>query len=86
MPAGASLAGWLSTIPTLARTSWTVTTCRGWLAYLRETRSSSTARGWFAGVRHFARWLQAEGETDRDATAGIRTPAPGRSGDCGAVG
>jgi site-specific recombinase XerC len=28
-------------------------------------------------VRHFCRWLQAEGETDRVATAGIRTPAPG---------
>jgi hypothetical protein len=28
-------------------------------------------------VRHFTRWLQAEGETDRAATAGIRTPAPG---------
>jgi integrase/recombinase XerC len=25
----------------------------------------------------FCRWLQSEGETDRDATAGIRTPAPG---------
>jgi site-specific recombinase XerD len=50
---------------------------RGWLVHIRETRSSSTARGWFAGVRHFTRWLQAEGETDRDATAGIRTPAPG---------
>jgi hypothetical protein len=29
------------------------------------------------GVRHFCRWLQAEGESDRDATAGIRTAAPG---------
>jgi integrase/recombinase XerC len=28
-------------------------------------------------VRHFCRWLHAEGEADRDATAGIRTPAPG---------
>src|SRR6266536_3910719 len=50
---------------------------RGWLVYLRETRSPSTARGWFAGVRHFCRWLQTEGEIDRDATAGIKTPAPG---------
>jgi site-specific recombinase XerC len=49
---------------------------RGWLVDLRESRSSNTARGWFAGVRHFCRWLQSEGETDRDATAGIRTPAP----------
>jgi site-specific recombinase XerC len=30
-----------------------------------------------AGVRHFCRWLQGEGEADHDATAGIRTPAPG---------
>jgi integrase len=50
---------------------------RGWLVEIRETRSNSTARGWFAGVRHFCRWLQSEGETDRDATAGIRTPPPG---------
>jgi site-specific recombinase XerC len=28
-------------------------------------------------VRHFTRWLQSEGQADRDATAGIRTPAPG---------
>jgi hypothetical protein len=26
---------------------------------------------------HFCRWLQSEGEADQDATAGIRTPAPG---------
>jgi hypothetical protein len=52
---------------------------RGWLVHLRETRSGSTARGWFAGVRHFCRWLQSEGETDRDATAGIRDPRAGRS-------
>jgi site-specific recombinase XerD len=50
---------------------------RGWLVDVREHHSSNTARGWFAGVRHFCRWLQSEGETDRDATAGIRTPAPG---------
>ena len=28
-------------------------------------------------VRHFCRWLQSEGEADQDATADIRTPAPG---------
>jgi site-specific recombinase XerD len=50
---------------------------RGWLVEVRESHSSNTARGWFAGVRHFCRWLQSEGETDQDATAGIRTPAPG---------
>jgi site-specific recombinase XerD len=50
---------------------------RGWLLEVREHHSSNTARGWFAGVRHFRRWLQSEGEADQDATAGIRTPAPG---------
>jgi site-specific recombinase XerD len=50
---------------------------QGWLVEVRETHSSNTARGWFAGVRHFCRWLQSEGENDQDATAGIRTPAPG---------
>jgi site-specific recombinase XerD len=50
---------------------------RGWLVEVREHHSSNTARGWFAGVRHFCRWLQSEGEADRDATEGIRTPAPG---------
>ena len=50
---------------------------RGWLVEVRKRRSSNTARGWFAGVRHFCRWLQSEGEADQDATAGIRTPAPG---------
>ena len=50
---------------------------RGWLVEVRERHSSNTARGWFAGVRHFCRWLESEGEADRDATAGIRTPAPG---------
>ena len=50
---------------------------RGWLVDVRESHSSNTARGWFAGVRHFCRWLQSEGQADQDATAGIRTPAPG---------
>jgi site-specific recombinase XerD len=50
---------------------------RGWLVHVRQTRSSSTARGWFPGVRHFARWLQSEGEANRDATAGIRSPSAG---------
>jgi site-specific recombinase XerD len=50
---------------------------RGWLVALREGHSSNTARGWFAGVRHFCRWMESEGEADQDATAGIRTPAPG---------
>jgi integrase/recombinase XerC len=50
---------------------------RGWLVEVRERQSSNTARGWFAGARHFCQWLESEGEADQDATAGIRTPAPG---------
>jgi len=73
-----SLAGWLAEHhPDVGPVELNRDHVRGWLVHLRETRSSSTARGWFAGVRHFTRWLQAEGEADRDATAGIRTPAPG---------
>ena len=49
---------------------------RGWLAEIRRTKAQATARGWFAGVRHFARFLVAEGEATTDATAGIKTPAP----------
>jgi len=50
---------------------------RGWLVCVRETHSANTARGWFAGVRHFCRFLVAEGEATRDATEGVKTPAPG---------
>jgi site-specific recombinase XerD len=50
---------------------------RGWLADLRVGAAPNTARGWFAGVRHFCRWMVAEGETPEDATLGIRTPRPG---------
>ena len=37
---------------------------RGWLVAPRQGHASNTARGWFAGVRHFCRWLEAEGEAD----------------------
>ncbi|HZD70995.1 MAG TPA: tyrosine-type recombinase/integrase [Actinomycetes bacterium] len=73
-----NLADWLAEHhPTIGPVELGRDHVRGWLAHIRKTRSMSTARGWFAGVRHFCRWLQAEGETDRDATAGIKTPAPG---------
>lgn len=49
---------------------------RTWIVHVRDTSSSGTARSWFAGVRHFFRWLVAEGETNRDPTEGIRTPPP----------
>jgi integrase len=50
---------------------------RGWLVDLRATSSANTARSWFAGVRHFCKWMVAEGETDTDATQGIKTPRAG---------
>ncbi|MEW2382329.1 tyrosine-type recombinase/integrase [Micromonospora sp. NPDC047707] len=49
---------------------------RAWIVHVRDSSSTGTARSWFAGVRHFFRWLVAEGETDRDPTEGIRTPPP----------
>lgn len=49
---------------------------RGWLVHVRESTSSGTARSWYAGVRHFHRWLVAEGETAADPTLTIRSPAP----------
>jgi site-specific recombinase XerD len=73
-----NLAGWLAAHhPDVGPAELRRDHVRGWLVQVRETRSSSTARGWFAGVRHFTRWLQSEGEADQDATAGIKTPAPG---------
>lgn len=44
---------------------------RGWLVEVRERHSPNTARGWFAGVRHFCRWLESEGETERAAAVEI---------------
>jgi site-specific recombinase XerD len=73
-----SLAGWLAEHhPEVGPAELDRQHVRGWLVEVRERHSSNTARGWFAGVRHFCRWMESEGETDRDATAGIRTPAPG---------
>jgi site-specific recombinase XerC len=73
-----SLAGWLAERhPEVGPVELERRHIRGWLVDVREGHSSNTARGWFAGVRHFCRWLQSEGETDQDATEGIRTPDPG---------
>jgi integrase/recombinase XerC len=49
---------------------------RAWIIELRESTSSGTARSMFPGVRHFYRWMVAEGETEKDPTEGIRTPRP----------
>jgi site-specific recombinase XerD len=73
-----SLAGWLAEHhPAVGPAELNRQHIRGWLVEVRERHSPNTARGWFAGVRHFCRWLQSEDEADHDATAGIRTPAPG---------
>jgi site-specific recombinase XerD len=71
------LAGWLAANhPGVGPVDVTRDQVRAWIVHVRENSSSGTARSWFAGVRHFFRWLLAEGETDRDPTDGIRTPAP----------
>lgn len=49
---------------------------RGWIIDVREATSSGTARSLFPGLRHFYRWMVAEGETENDPTAGTRTPRP----------
>jgi site-specific recombinase XerD len=73
-----SLARWLADAqPDAGPADLTRDHIRGWLAHLRDTTSPNTARGWFAGVRHFCRWMVAEGETSEDATVGIRTPKQG---------
>jgi integrase len=76
--AARSLAGWLAEHhPEVGPAELERQHIRGWLVEVRERHSSNTARGWFPGVRHFCRWLQSEGEADQDATAGVKTPAPG---------
>jgi integrase/recombinase XerC len=51
---------------------------RGWLAHLRATGSVATAQTRFAALKHFCRWLVAEGETSTDPTQGICGPKPGQ--------
>lgn len=72
------LAGWMAEhAPDATPAGLNRNHIRGWLADLRENTSPNTARGWFAGVRHFSRWLVAEGELVEDATLSIRTPRQG---------
>jgi site-specific recombinase XerD len=68
------LAGWLP--DTTAPADVTRADIRAWIVATREATSSGTARSWFAGIRHFFRFLVAEGEIDTDPTDGIRTPPP----------
>lgn len=73
----ASFAEWLAVNhPDVGPAEATREHVRGWIVHTRDTTSSGTARSHFAGLRHFCRWMLAEGETDKDATDGIRTPAP----------
>jgi site-specific recombinase XerD len=73
-----SLVGWLAEHhPELRPAELERAHVRGWLAEVRRTHSRGTARGWFAGIRHFCRFLVAEGEATTDATEGITTPSPG---------
>lgn len=49
---------------------------RAWVVHVRDSTSSGTARSHFPAVRHFYRWMVAEGETSRDPTEGLKTPKP----------
>lgn len=73
----AQLAAWLAVEhPGVGPLEMTTKQLREWIVHVRDTRSSGTARSWFAGIRHFCRWMVAEGERDDDATASIKTPPP----------
>src|SRR5689334_8328598 len=72
-----SLAGWLAEHhPDAGPVDHQRDHVRAWIVATREDASSSTARSRFPGVRHFCRWMVAEGERDDDPTVGIKTPAP----------
>jgi site-specific recombinase XerD len=73
----ASFAAWLAAeSPDTGPTDAARDHIRGWLVYLRRERAQNTARTYYAGVRHFYRWLVAEGEIEADPWDGIRSPAP----------
>lgn len=73
----ASFAEWLTTNhPDVAPGEARREHVRAWVVHTRDTTSSGTARSHFAGLRHFCRWMLAEGEAEVDATEGIKTPAP----------
>jgi site-specific recombinase XerD len=73
----ASLTGWLAEHhPDLAPAELDRAQVRGWIAHVRERNGASTAATYFAGVRHFTRYLVAEEEATKDATAGVRAPIP----------
>jgi site-specific recombinase XerD len=49
---------------------------RGWLAAVRQRNGATTAATYYAGVRHFAKWLVAEGDVASNPTDGVRCPVP----------
>jgi site-specific recombinase XerD len=72
-----NFAGWLHlNHPDVPPTDATRDHVRAWVTHVRESASSGTARSWFAGLRHFFRWMVAEGERTTDPTEGIKTPRP----------
>lgn len=72
-----SFGEWLAEhYPDVAPEAVTRDQVRGWVVHLRTTTSSGTARSMFPGLRHFFRWLVAEGEIGRDPTEGLKTPPP----------
>lgn len=73
----ASLTAWLAERhPDLEPAELARQHVRGWVADVRERNGATTAATYFAGVRHFCRYLVAEGDADHDATDRVRYPAP----------
>jgi integrase/recombinase XerC len=72
----ASLTTWIAaTHPELTPAELDRQHVRGWIAHVRERRGPTTTATYFAGVRHFCRWLLAEGEATTDATDRVKYPA-----------
>src|SRR6266511_1966056 len=73
----ASFAGWLvANHPQLDPADLKRAHVRGWIADVRGRNGATTAATYYAGVRHFAKWLQAEGEIAANPTDGVRCPVP----------
>jgi site-specific recombinase XerD len=73
-----SLAGWLAEFhPEVGPAELERQHIRGWLVEVRERHTATPPEGGSPEFGTFCRWLQSEGEADQDATAGVKTPAPG---------
>jgi hypothetical protein len=75
LPQGGRDPGWLSIIPTSARSA-SAATPSGLAGACPADQVRLHREGWFSGVRSFSRWLVAGGEAAEDVTAGIKTPPP----------